>query len=62
MRPRVTMVDRSDGPELYWMPYDETLREIGDVLADAQIGVLWNAWKLPLLMRQRIKALKAFFG
>jgi hypothetical protein len=29
VRPRVTTIDRSDGPELYWMPYDQTLREIG---------------------------------
>ena len=62
VRPRVTTVDRSDGPDLYWMPYDETLREIGEAVADAQIGVLWNAWKLPMLMRQRIKTLKDFFG
>jgi acyl-CoA reductase-like NAD-dependent aldehyde dehydrogenase len=62
VRPRVTTIDHSDGPELYWMPYDPTLREIGETLADAQVGVLWNAWKLPLLMRKRLAALRNFFG
>jgi acyl-CoA reductase-like NAD-dependent aldehyde dehydrogenase len=61
VRPRVLAVDGSSGPELYWMPYDDTLREIGEAVADAQIGVLSNAWKLPLLMRRRLGALKAFF-
>jgi acyl-CoA reductase-like NAD-dependent aldehyde dehydrogenase len=62
VRPKVLTIDRWDGPELYWMPYDETLREIGETIADAQIGVLGNAWKLPLLMRKRIASLKSFFG
>jgi acyl-CoA reductase-like NAD-dependent aldehyde dehydrogenase len=62
VRPKVVTVDRWDGHELYWMPYDETLREIGENLADAQIGIIGNAWKLPLLMRRRLAALKTFFG
>jgi acyl-CoA reductase-like NAD-dependent aldehyde dehydrogenase len=61
VRPRVVAVDGFGGPELYWMPYDDTLREIGETAADAQIGVLGNAWKLPFLLRRRIAGLKAFF-
>jgi len=61
VRPRLITVDSSGGPELYWMPYDDTLRTLGDTLADAQVGQLARAWKLPLLMRQRIKTLRAFF-
>ncbi len=61
VRPRVVTVDRSGKPDLYWMPYDDTLREIGETLADAQVGVLGKAWKLPVLMRRRLGALKAYF-
>jgi succinate-semialdehyde dehydrogenase/glutarate-semialdehyde dehydrogenase len=61
VRPRVVTVDASQSPELYWMPYDGTLRELGEALADAQIGRLMGAWKIPLFMRKRIKTLKEFF-
>jgi acyl-CoA reductase-like NAD-dependent aldehyde dehydrogenase len=61
VRPRVTAVDASNGPELYWMPYDEALRDLGETLADAQIGLVAEAWKLPFLMRKRIKTLRDFF-
>jgi acyl-CoA reductase-like NAD-dependent aldehyde dehydrogenase len=61
VRPRVTTIDASTGPELYWMPYDAPLRELGETLADAQVGRIGNAWKLPLLMRQRMKTLREFF-
>ena len=36
VRPRTLVVDRRKDPELYWMPYDETLVELGEVLADLQ--------------------------
>jgi hypothetical protein len=55
------VIDRRKDPELYWMPYDETLVELGDVLADLQVGRLGRAWKLPALMRRRMRALRAFF-
>ena len=55
------MVDRRKAPELYWMPYDETLVELGDVLADLQGNRLGRAWKLPGLMRRRMRTLRAFF-
>jgi acyl-CoA reductase-like NAD-dependent aldehyde dehydrogenase len=61
VRTRTTLVDRNGGPELFWMPYDDTLVELGDVLADAQIGRLDRAWKLPLLMRRRIRKIREFF-
>jgi acyl-CoA reductase-like NAD-dependent aldehyde dehydrogenase len=61
VRPRVTAVDASEGPELYWMPFDDALRDLGETLADAQIGRIAKAWKLPLLMRKRMKTLRGFF-
>jgi acyl-CoA reductase-like NAD-dependent aldehyde dehydrogenase len=61
VRPRTTLVDRSTGPELFWMPYDRTFLELADILADAQLGRLGRAWKLPLAMRRRIKTIREFF-
>jgi acyl-CoA reductase-like NAD-dependent aldehyde dehydrogenase len=61
VRPRTTVVDRSGSPELFWMPYDDNLLELGDVLADAQLARLDRAWKLPFLMRRRIRKIRDFF-
>jgi len=61
VRPRTLVVDRRRDPELYWMPYDQTLLELGDVLADLQTSRLDRAWKLPALMRRRMRWLRAFF-
>jgi acyl-CoA reductase-like NAD-dependent aldehyde dehydrogenase len=61
LRPRTLVVDRKRTPELFWMPYDPTLLELGDVLAEVQQNCLWRAWKLPFLIRQRMKMLRDFF-
>ena len=42
------------------MPYDPTLLELGDVLADLQTGRLGRVWKLPLLIRRRMRMLRDF--
>ena len=56
------MIDNSDSPEPFWVPYDSDLDELGHLLADAQLGKLTRAYKIPLLLRKRVKAVKAFFG
>jgi succinate-semialdehyde dehydrogenase/glutarate-semialdehyde dehydrogenase len=61
VRPRTTVVDTATGPESYWMPYDDALWQTGDLLADAQIGRIERIWRLPLLMRRRIKTVRDFF-
>jgi acyl-CoA reductase-like NAD-dependent aldehyde dehydrogenase len=61
VRPRTTIVDRASAPESFWMPYDRSLRDLGDILADAQIARLVRAWRIPLLMRERVATLKRFF-
>ena len=61
VRPRTMLVDRATGPELYWMPYDDALHDLGDILADAQLTRLERVWRLPLLMRARVKKIRAFF-
>ncbi|MBS2032446.1 MAG: aldehyde dehydrogenase family protein [Deltaproteobacteria bacterium] len=62
VRPRATVVDENDGPEPFWMPYDKNLWALGQVLSDAQLMRVQSAWKLPLLMRKRIQAIKKFYG
>jgi acyl-CoA reductase-like NAD-dependent aldehyde dehydrogenase len=61
VRPRATITDESSAPESFWMPYDESLRELGDIMADAQIMKLLRAWKLPLLMKKRVETVRKFF-
>jgi acyl-CoA reductase-like NAD-dependent aldehyde dehydrogenase len=62
VRPRTTLVDRATGPELYWMPYDDALLELGNVLADTFLMRLERVWRLPLLMRARLRKVREFFG
>ncbi|MGC4121992.1 MAG: aldehyde dehydrogenase family protein [Myxococcales bacterium] len=60
-RPRAVVVDKSSGPEPFWMPFDRDLAEMGRLLIDAQLFKVERAWKLPLLMRRRAKTIKEFF-
>jgi acyl-CoA reductase-like NAD-dependent aldehyde dehydrogenase len=62
VRPRATLVDRAKSPELFWMPYDDDLLELGDILADAQLTRLDRVWRLPGLMRRRIRTIRKFFS
>jgi hypothetical protein len=62
VRPRVTVTDGATAPELFWMPYDETLFEMGELIADAQLGRIARAWRLPVVIRKRLRTLRAFFG
>lgn len=62
-RPRTVLIDGNDAPELYWMPYDEKLWELGHLLADVQrMKGLTSAWRIPLLIRSRLETIKRFFG
>ena len=60
-RPRTVVIDRSGSPEPFWMPFDEGLWEMGNLLADAQIMKLGRAWRIPLLWRQRVRKIREFF-
>lgn len=62
LRPRAVLLDRNTDPELYWMPYDKTLWELGNLLADAQNFKLGGAWKIPFLIKRRIDTVRAFFA
>jgi acyl-CoA reductase-like NAD-dependent aldehyde dehydrogenase len=62
VRPRTTVIDRSRAPELYWMPYDDELLDLGELLADLQrFTHLDAAWRVPLLIRRRIDKVRRFF-
>ena len=61
-RPRTLVIDGADAPDFFWLPYDSTLAELGHLLADAQIGKILRAWKLPFLMRERVNRVKDFFA
>ncbi len=61
VRPKATIVDQSSGPEPFWMPYDRTLFELFDILADVQIGKVTGAWRLPFAMRRRLSTIREFF-
>jgi acyl-CoA reductase-like NAD-dependent aldehyde dehydrogenase len=61
-RPRAVLVDSNAAPELYWMPYDRNLWELGNLLSDAQRMKLGGAWKIPFLIKARVDAVKKFFA
>jgi hypothetical protein len=43
------------------MPFDRAVQELGELLADAQIGRIAHVWKLPLLLRSRVETVRRFF-
>jgi hypothetical protein len=47
--------------EPFFMPFDRTLKELGEALIQAQLGNVIGAAKLPLLLRKRAKAVREFF-
>ena len=61
VRPKTVVVDASSRLELYWPPYDRALVDFGDILCDVQRGVIDRAWRLPLLLRERMRSLTEFF-
>jgi acyl-CoA reductase-like NAD-dependent aldehyde dehydrogenase len=62
VRPRTLVVDSSSSRDPFWMPFDRALWDLGDILADLQLGRLARAWRLPFLWRQRVKTIRAFFS
>lgn len=61
-RPKTVLVDMNEAPELFWMPYDRALYELGNLLSDAQILKLSPALaKIPFLLKQRVDTVRRFF-
>ena len=60
-RPQTVLLDSSDAPEVYWMPFDTDLWKLGELLADAQVNKLLQAWRIPMLLKKRAQTLRDFF-
>lgn len=60
-RPKALLVDESKSPEPFWLPYDRNAFLLADILAESQLFRLDRVWRLPLLLRERVRAVKAFF-
>ena len=62
VRPRATVIDQAKSPEFFWMPYDETLWDIGGIVAGLQLGRFDGALRLPMAIRRRLKTVRDFFS
>jgi acyl-CoA reductase-like NAD-dependent aldehyde dehydrogenase len=61
-RPKTVVVDENPQPEPFWMPFDASTFELGDILIDAQLARITRAWKLPVLLQKRVKKIQRFFS
>ena len=61
VRPKTVTIDQGKDPDPFWMPFDRTLWDFGDLLCDAQLMKLSRAWRLPLVVRERVKTIREFF-
>ncbi len=60
MHPKTIAVDEN-AAEFWYMPFDRTLRDLGEALVKAQLGDFLGAAKIPFLMRRRMKRIRQFF-
>lgn len=58
--PKTIVIDENP-TEFFFMPFDRTLRDLGEALVKAQLGDLLGAVKIPFLMRRRMKRVREFF-
>jgi acyl-CoA reductase-like NAD-dependent aldehyde dehydrogenase len=58
--PKTIAIDENE-VESFFMPFDRTLRELGESLVKAQLGDFLGAAKIPLLIRRRAKRVRDFF-
>ncbi len=59
-RPRTVVVDRSEGPDPWWLPTDDALEELGHRLSEASLGRVLAAAKVPGLLSLRRRAVLDF--
>ena len=58
-RPRTVVTDKNTKADAWWFPMDSVLEELGNRLAEAQVGNVLAAVKVPLLIaRRQSKVLK----
>jgi acyl-CoA reductase-like NAD-dependent aldehyde dehydrogenase len=56
-RPKTTFVDTNKSPDPWWLPADALLQDMAERLANAQLGKVKGALKLPSIMKQRQRRL-----
>jgi acyl-CoA reductase-like NAD-dependent aldehyde dehydrogenase len=59
--PKTVAVDES-ALEPFYMPFDRTLRDLGEALIGAQLGHVMDALKIPLFLRRRQKRIRDFWS
>ena len=59
-RPRTMVIDRNKSADGWWFPMDAVAEELGHCLADAQIGKVLSALKVPFLMATRQRTVMSF--
>lgn len=60
IRPKTYFIDKNTAPDFFWYPVDDMLVDIAERLADAQLGKILGAIKVPLLMKKRVEKIRAF--
>ncbi|MDQ3031448.1 MAG: aldehyde dehydrogenase family protein [Myxococcota bacterium] len=61
-RPKTVLLDSNEAPELFWMPYDRALWELGNLLSEAQIPKIGPSLvKIPFLIKRRVDTVRRFF-
>jgi acyl-CoA reductase-like NAD-dependent aldehyde dehydrogenase len=58
-RPRTIFIDTNGAPDPWWLPSDELLADMAERLAQAQLGKLSAALKVPSIMKERKRRLLA---
>lgn len=62
LRPRTHLIDKSTKPDVFWMPFDQDLVDLGHGVSKLQLGQLAALVRLPKLTGRRLKAIRSFFG
>jgi hypothetical protein len=57
LRPKTTVIDKGSKPDPWWLPMDANMSDIGERLAQAQLGNFLAAVKVPGLMKKRVAAI-----
>ncbi len=59
-RPRTVVIDKNSKADAWWFPMDSVLEELGNRLAEAQVGNILAAVKVPLLIARRQRTVMQF--
>jgi hypothetical protein len=60
-RPKALVIDESSKPDPFWMPFDRDLWDFGQLICEAQLMKLGQAWRIPLLANKRVETIRKLF-